>query len=154
MLAEITPGLFSQVTCFTIVPVAQCDNCNLDEVLLMQDTPQYITAGQVDMYIKTTNIYENIRLKERFVLIYGMEILPLKNYSILVYIFSNTFSYLGCLTPLHDLSQLWSRWVFCDPNWISLNVGIIVPYTRKYSVFSVMVCKGISAQSSRLIKRS
>lgn len=69
MLAEITPGLFSQVTCFTIVPVAQCDNCNLDEVLLMQDTPQYITAGQVDMYIKTTNIYENIRLKERFVLI-------------------------------------------------------------------------------------
>lgn len=69
MLAEITPGLFSQVTCFTIVPVAQCDNCNLDEVLLMQDTPQYITAGQVDMYIKTTNIYENIRLKGRFVLI-------------------------------------------------------------------------------------
>lgn len=69
MLAEITPGLFSQVTCFTIVPVAQCDNCNLNEVLLMQDTPQYITAGQVDMYIKTTNIYENIRLKGRFVLI-------------------------------------------------------------------------------------
>lgn len=69
MLAEITPGLFSQVTCFTIVPVAQCDNCNLDEVLLIQDTPQYITAGQVDMYIKTTNIYENIRLKGRFVLI-------------------------------------------------------------------------------------
>lgn len=69
MLAEITPGLFSQVTCFTIVPVAQCDNCNLDEVLLMQDTPQYITAGQVDKYIKTTNIYENIRLKGRFVLI-------------------------------------------------------------------------------------
>lgn len=69
MLAEITPGLFSQVTCFTIVPVAQCDNCNLDEVLLMQDTPQYITAGQVDMYIKTTNIYENMRLKGRFVLI-------------------------------------------------------------------------------------
>lgn len=69
MLAEITPGLFSQVTCFTIVPIAQCDNCNLDEVLLIQDTPQYITAGQVDMYIKTTNIYENIRLKGRFVLI-------------------------------------------------------------------------------------
>lgn len=69
MLAEITPGLFSRVTCFTIVPVAQCDNCNLDEVLLIQDTPQYITAGQVDMYIKTTNIYENIRLKGRFVLI-------------------------------------------------------------------------------------
>lgn len=69
MLAEITPGLFSQVTCFTIVPVAQCDNCNLDEVLLIQDTPQYITAGQVDIYIKTTNIYENIRLKGRFVLI-------------------------------------------------------------------------------------
>lgn len=69
MLAEITPGLFSQVTCFTIVPVAQCDNCNLDEVLLIQDTPQYITAGQVDMYIKTTNIYENMRLKGRFVLI-------------------------------------------------------------------------------------
>lgn len=45
---------------FTIVPVAQCDNCNLDEVLLIQDTPQYITAGLVDMYIKTTNIYENI----------------------------------------------------------------------------------------------
>ena len=65
MLAEITPGLFSQVTCFTIVPVAQCDNCNLDEVLLIQDTPQYITAGQVDMYIKTTNIYENIRLKRK-----------------------------------------------------------------------------------------
>lgn len=44
-------------------------SCCLDEVLLIQDTPQYITAGQVDMYIKTTNIYENIRLKGRFVLI-------------------------------------------------------------------------------------